>query len=407
MIGRTLSRFWTTAKLDEDGGGEVDQAEDSVLGRYPELGAAYLPKNPRSIKRRAVLRAAAGYMIPFLVGFPLVVLGGVIRVTWGELLFALSMVIAVWSLMWCILVLGWDARLRFDPHFLLVPAAACATLNWLFVYLFPEIRLVVLQGWFVVLLFGAGLFSLRQVLALNTFMVAGYLGTIGFLAARGEPISWPFEIVMVILPFFLFTLFCATVLERLRRERADMKELRNQLSHLALTDRLTDLANRRHFDEYLRRHSALCLRSGATYSVGLIDVDRFKEINDSLGHAVGDGVLVQLASITRSRIRQSDLAARLGGDEFAVLIAETNATEASVVFSRILEAVASHCFSANNLLPGQVTVSIGVAENEDEELPSNVLRRADTELYAAKRDGRNRIAVSTSPHLPQVLPREV
>ncbi len=111
-----------------------------------ELGAADATKNPRSVKRQGILRGAVGFMVPFITGLPFVV-QGVIPVTWGEWLFALSAVLAVWSLLWCILSLGWDTRLRFDPHFLLVPAAASATLMWLFVYLFPEVRLVVLQGW--------------------------------------------------------------------------------------------------------------------------------------------------------------------------------------------------------------------------------------------------------------------
>ncbi len=358
-----------------------------------ELGAADATKDPRSVKRRGILRAAVGFMVPFVPGLPFVV-RGVIQVTWGEWLFALSAVLAVWSVMWCILFLGWDRRLRFDPHFLLVPAAASATLLCLFAYLVPEGRLVVLQGWFVVLLCGAGLFSFKEVLALNTFMVGGYLGTIGLLSAHGEPISWRFEIAMVIVPFILFTFFCGTVLERLSRQRVEMKALRKQLSHLALTDQLTDLPNRRHFDDYLQRHSALCRRSGATYSVGLIDVDHFKEINDSLGHDVGDHVLVQLAEIVRSRLRQGDLAARLGGDEFAVLMAATNAAEASVVLTRVLHAVASHRFSASRPRPGQVTVSIGVTESNGKEAPDDVVRRADTELYAAKRNGRIRVAVS-------------
>ncbi len=368
---------------------------------HTELGAARQSRDPRAVKLRGILLAGAGFMVPFIAGLPFIV-QGVIPVTWGEWLFALSAVLAVWSLMWCILFLGWDTRLRFDPHFLLVPAAASATLMWLFIYLFPEVRLVVLQGWFVVLLLGAGLFSFKEVLALNTFMGGGYLGTLGVLAARGEPISWRFESAMVMLPFILFTFFCGTVLERLRSERVEMKALRNQLSHLALTDRLTDLPNRRHFDESLERQSASVGRSGATYAVGVIDVDHFKEINDSLGHEVGDRVLVELTKVVRGHLRKSDLAARMGGDEFAVLMADTNAAQAGEVLSRVLRAVAGRSFSASGLRRGQVTVSVGVTESEGEEAPSEVLRRADTELYTAKRNGRNRVAVSAPRRLHRV-----
>ncbi len=365
-------------------------------------GAARATRDPRSIKRRGVLLGTAGFMIPFITGLPFVGRAGVVPVTWGEWLFTLSVVLGTWGLMWCLLLPGFDKLMSFDPNFLIVPSAASAILLWLFVYMYPESRLVVLQGWFVVLLFGASLFSLKEVVALNTFMVAGYLVTLGVLYAGGHPVSWPFEAGVVIFPFVLFTFFCGTVLERLRRERVEMKALRNQLSHLALTDRLTDLPNRRHFDDYSAHHSALCLRSGATYAVGLIDVDHFKEINDSQGHVVGDRVLVELAQIVRRHLRQSDLAARLGGDEFAVLFAGTNASEAGVVLNRILLAVSSHCFSDGGLARGQVTVSVGVTASGGEETPGDVLRRADAELYTAKDSGRNRLVVGAARSLPEV-----
>ena len=333
-----------------------------------ELATARPTKDPRSVRRRAILRAAAGFMIPFIAAIPFVGRDGAISVTWGELLFAFSAVLGVWGLLWCVVSLGWDRRLRFDPHFVLVPSAAAAILMWMFIYIGPEVRMGVLQGWYIVLLFGAGLLSLKELLALNTFMAGGYLAV---LATLGEPISWPFEIGLVILPFILFTYFFSTVLERLRRDRVEMKTLRNQLSYFALTDPLTDLPNRRRFDDHLQHLSALGSRMGNTYAVALIDVDHFKEINDSLGHEVGDRVLVELAEIVRGALRQSDLAARLGGDEFAILMAETNVAAAKIVLDRILREVAGHRFSATGLQGAQVTVSIGATECESGAEPVN------------------------------------
>lgn len=359
-----------------------------------ELATARPTRDPRALKQRGILRAAAGFMIPFIVGIPFVDQIGALSITWGEVRFAFLAVLAVWGLLWCIVSLGWDRWLRFDPHFLIVPSAAAAILMWLFVYLGPEIRMGVLQGWYVVLLFGAGLLSLKKILALNLFMAGGYLGTLGVLATHGTPISWPFEVGLVILPFILFTYFFATLLERLRRDRVEMKTLRNQLSYFALTDPLTDLPNRRSFDDHLQHLSALSSRLGTTYAVGFIDVDYFKEINDSLGHEVGDRVLVELAGIVRGALRQSDRAARLGGDEFAVLMAETNVTEARVVLERILREVACHRFPAAELRGVRVTVSIGATECAGDEASKEVLRRADAELYTAKREGRNRLAMS-------------
>jgi len=357
------------------------------------LATARPTKDPRAVRQRAILSAAAGFMIPFVAALPFVG-GGALSVTWGEMLFAFSAVIGVWGLLWCVVSLGWDRGLRFDPHFVFVPSAAAAILMWMFVYIGPETRTGVLQGWYIVLLFSAGLLSMRGILALNLFMAGGYLGTLQVLVSRGEPISWPFEIGLIIFPFMLFTYFYATVLERLRRDRVEMKTRRNQLSYFALTDPLTDLPNRRRFDDHLLHLSALRSRLGTTYAVALIDVDNFKDINDSLGHDVGDRVLVELAEIVRGALRQSDLAARLGGDEFAILMAETNVAEAKIVLERILREVSSHRFSAPGVQGGQVTVSIGATECEGDEAPKEVLRRADAELYTAKREGRNHLAVS-------------
>lgn len=359
-----------------------------------ELATTRPTRDPRSLRLRAIRRSAAGFMIPFIAGVPFVAYGGVVSVTPGELLFAFVAVIGVWGLLWSVVSMGWDRSLRFDPHFVLVPAAAAAILMWVFIYIGPELRVGVLQGWYIVLLFGVGLLSFKEIIALNIFMAGGYVGTLGVLATLGEPISWPFDIGIVILPFLLLTSFYATVLEGLRRDRVEKKTLRNQLSYFALTDPLTDLANRRHFGDYLQRHSALSARHGTTYAVGLIDVDNFKEINDSLGHEVGDRVLVELAEIVRGALRQSDLAARLGGDEFAILMVETNVAEAKIVLGRLLREVSGRCFSATGLRDARVTVSIGATECGRDEAPTEVLRRADAELYTAKREGRNRLEVS-------------
>ncbi len=356
-----------------------------------ELGARRTSKDPSWIKQRAIVRAAGGHLIPIMVTLPFVYAGR-IPVTWGQWLSALSAVLAMASLLWLVLALGGDRGLRFDPHFLLVPAACSAPLIWLYAYLVPEWRVLVLEGWFVVLLFGAGLFAFAEVLVLTTFMVGGYLATIALLVARGEPISWSSEMAMVI-PFFALTLFCGTVLERLRRDRLETKSMRSQLSYLALTDRLTGLPNRRYFDDFLERQAALCQRSGGTYAVGMFDIDHFKQINDRLGHEAGDRVLEGLAKIVRKHIRTTDLVARLGGDEFAVLMVDTNAAEAGKILERIRRAVTHHAFTAGGLQRGQVTISTGVTEAEGKEEPSGVLRRADAELYVAKRNGRNRVVV--------------
>jgi two-component system cell cycle response regulator len=172
------------------------------------------------------------------------------------------------------------------------------------------------------------------------------------------------------------------------RRRRTQEMLRADLDRsleLAVTDSLTGLRNRR----YAMRHlDGLARTSGAT--VFLIDIDRFKLINDSFGHPVGDAVLREIADRLRGHLRAVDVVARLGGEEFLV-IAAGPAGEASVlVAERLRQVVADAPVQvAGRQLP--VTVSIGVAEGAPGSTVDDLLKRADSRLYLAKRNGRNRV----------------
>ena len=172
-----------------------------------------------------------------------------------------------------------------------------------------------------------------------------------------------------------------------------MKSLRRQMSRLALTDKLTGLPNRRHLEEALERQTAKSRRDGRAYSVAIIDIDYFKEINDSYGHETGDLVLEGLSEIFRNVFRKSDLVARLGGDEFAIMLPDTGIDGAAQLLERLRSEVQHHGHSRAHLQRHQVTVSIGLAEARHDDSPADVLRRADERLYVAKKCGRNRVAM--------------
>ena len=164
---------------------------------------------------------------------------------------------------------------------------------------------------------------------------------------------------------------------------------------MAVTDPLTGLYNRRYAMPHM---AALMERSDEDanpLSAALLDIDRFKAINDSYGHGVGDEVLKEFAKRVRQSVRGVDLTARIGGEEFLVVMPETSQSAASVVAERLRANIAGQPFKVSHEV-GQidVTVSIGVsAARSTDETPEKLLERADVALYRSKNDGRNRVTL--------------
>lgn len=161
-----------------------------------------------------------------------------------------------------------------------------------------------------------------------------------------------------------------------------------QLRRLATTDDLTGLSNRRHFVERALEAIAIAQRYDQWVTLAVVDVDRFKHINDQHGHAAGDRALVVLAAVLRANLRATDLAARLGGDEFVMLMPLTDPKAGRVAAERIRRAVRQDCGKP----PFRVSVGVASAKGPVVALEA-LLARADRALYDAKRTGRNRIAV--------------
>ena len=169
----------------------------------------------------------------------------------------------------------------------------------------------------------------------------------------------------------------------------DLERSRTALRHLAQVDALTGLANRGYF---FRRAEALLHPSATSIwplSALMIDVDRFKSINDEAGHAVGDQVLSQVARVLEQNLRAADFVARYGGEEFAALLPTTDRTTGMAIAERMRAAV-EHDELLRQLAQRTVTISVGVAETRDEVPVDAVMLAADRALYTAKAEGRNR-----------------
>jgi diguanylate cyclase (GGDEF)-like protein/PAS domain S-box-containing protein len=184
------------------------------------------------------------------------------------------------------------------------------------------------------------------------------------------------------------------------------KEMEEELWELATTDGLTGFLNRRHFLVRLREEFDRIQRNDKLQSALLmLDIDHFKRINDSYGHAIGDEVLKHFAQIIRSQQRKVDIVGRMGGEEFAVILPDTNLSEARVLAERLLHTVARTPL-AHEVSLIKITISIGVAQlNIHSESADSALKQADQALYRAKEAGRNQIAVQSLLAITNIQPR--
>ncbi len=183
-------------------------------------------------------------------------------------------------------------------------------------------------------------------------------------------------------------------LKRVLRERTLTQErtlMLEKLKKLAITDSLTKLYNSRHFYTQLKNEISRFARYQRPLSLLLIDVDHFKEFNDTHGHLEGDNVLYQIAKKITSCLRTMDTAYRYGGEEFTVILPETTCNSAMAVSERINEAVKNKLFNGDE--KKDMSVSIGVTEYLPGEQLTDFVRRADKAMYLAKEGGRNRTSL--------------
>jgi diguanylate cyclase (GGDEF)-like protein len=247
----------------------------------------------------------------------------------------------------------------------------------------PGARLAGIVATFII-----AIFAVRLLCGLT-----GFAG--GFAYARFSPVQSVLVLVLVFLSMSLNFGFLLMAMDRLRNEVAD----------LALLDDLTGVGNRRHLVQRLSEECARSERSGQPFSLLVIDLDGFKAINDTHGHAAGDACLQHFTLMAQTRLRPGDMLARSGGDEFCIVLPSSTLREGAMIARRVLEvcrADAEHCAGAD--IP--ISVSIGVAQWTAEmgASPDQLIAAADQALYDAKKDGRNRFATldAAPPLVPEL-----
>lgn len=233
---------------------------------------------------------------------------------------------------------------------------------------------------------GARLSGIVILIIIGIFLVrtAGNLLGYDFSARAGGQTHAVMVLVLLFLSMTLNFGFLLMAMDRLRNEVAD----------LALLDDLTGVANRRHLLQRLAEECARSERSGEPFSLLVIDLDGFKVINDTHGHAAGDACLQHFTLMAQTRLRPGDMLARTGGDEFCIVLPSSSLREAALIARRVLEVCrqdAAGC--SGNDIP--IAISIGIAEWDRGigQFPDRLIAHADHALYAAKKNGKNDFAV--------------
>lgn len=180
------------------------------------------------------------------------------------------------------------------------------------------------------------------------------------------------------------------------RDVTEQKKLENSLREMATTDGLTGVFNRRHYLSLSEKDCRRVRRYGFPLSLIMFDIDHFKKVNDTYGHAAGDQVLIETCNIAQQQLRDSDILGRIGGEEFAITLVECDQDQALRVAERLRKAFAKGGVESSC---GEVrfTVSLGVAQVAPGEDLASLMRRADAALYEAKETGRNRVCLAKPP----------
>lgn len=318
----------------------------------------------------------------------------------------MGFVAAVLAVGYLLLRSGWSERWR-DPSMTVWQLSmGVVAVNWGYLICGP-MRTSALFPIMVILAFGAFSLRWREIAFVSLLAIVGLVAVV---AARALLPGWshghvevdPLRVdvhnllmIVVVLPAL------ATVAARLSDLRRKLRDQRQALAQaladverLAVSDELTGLPNRRSIMLSASQALALSDRGRAAFGIALLDIDHFKAVNDELGHAVGDAVLKGFANAAVAQVRETDRLGRWGGEEFMLVMPASGAAAIATVVERIRAAVRTHA------RPGRtVTFSAGIAMHVPGESLESLLARADSALYRAKHDGRDRHAFARAPQL--------
>lgn len=295
------------------------------------------------------------------------------------------------------LLYGLTVALKLSRHLQMFTLIACALVGeGVFLVILSRLEYGLLYGLGGYLYFYLGIIIVSFVYSLRSIFIAtlcmAVFPNLLPLFGIGKGLSLPIYNMYVWSACFLVLTFVYFADRTLRKKFL----LQGEIEEMATTDGLCGLSNRRSFMEKGNDWMDLAGRYGHTTSLVILDIDHFKEVNDTYGHAAGDRVLAAVGEVLRQNIRRSDIAARIGGDEFAMIFPEMRSEDAVYTTEKIRSVTEKLAVEIGSDRKISFTLSAGIASyesmTEDMELDS-LMRKADDALYRAKKDGRNRVEI--------------
>lgn len=296
---------------------------------------------------------------------------------------------------------GLNQRMK-DPSMTSIQICIASLAVMYVIFFVYEARGILLSLYILIMLFGIFRLNTRQFLHVSAFILLTYGIDIFLLYVfRSQDIVLHIEIFqwLALIIVLISVSFIGGNISSLRHELSvSRKKLQASLltiREMALHDDLTGFYNRRQLMELIENEHNRSVRTGAVFSLAMMDLDKFKNVNDTFGHQAGDDVLITFSNIIRNILRKTDFCGRYGGEEFLVVLTETNLRDAKIFAERIRSCV-EECliFDSDSDRKFKVTVSIGLAEHMKNESIDRTISRADEAMYKAKKNGRNRMEVS-------------
>ena len=361
--------------------------------RSSRLATLVLGKDPvqrRAVKRLLVIMQA--YSVIWLLLVVAIEMGLAPPIAWGLLVYGL-----LGQTIFFVLLRGGFTLGLADPLFCF-PQVVFGMCSVVVAYaMIPFSQGLVLQVLFVLLLYDLHRLTVAQIGLISTgTVVLLFVAVAAGWASRPDGVELHQELLNISLVLLVIPLF--SVVGRAVRQvhvnqiekKLELDKALEDLRTLSQRDALTGAVNRRYMLELLNEEYKRHRRAGTPFCVAMLDIDWFKRINDTHGHAVGDQVLKQMADMVKAAVRDSDVVARWGGEEFVILFPVCSVAQASEILLKLQESVAQ--FGWADWAPGlSVSFSAGVVEHNRADTVEQSVGKADTAMYRAKQQGRARV----------------
>ena len=353
-----------------------------MFGIFPE------EDHNQTLRLKRFLMAFGSYIMWFAICVLIYSQGQVIRLTSNVL------VLSFWGILICNLLIyavirsGLNKKLK-DPSLTLIQMIMATFWIMVIVYYADSARSMVLLVYLVVFVFGLFKLNVWQFLFLSAFAVVNYSLVMLLLYEINPALVSKLDMLNIII--------LALVLPWFSLVGGYITKLRTQISHalttierLAIIDDLTQVFNRRQMYKILEHQKAMVDRGVHPFSICIFDLDHFKIVNDTFGHSAGDIVLKTVAQETQGNLRNIDHIARYGGEEFILILTNSDKSQAMICAERIRKKVKELVFE-NMPSDFRISISVGVTEYKASEVIQEAINRADTALYRAKANGRDKV----------------